>query len=300
MTIITSALGGSGGGRMGTSTRASFRIPIDIIMTGTEHVLCTGGGIQVFDTEEGRPLEFRVSVLNRGNVRINPDITVEIYDKLRSKLVENKTLVFDQRILPTTAVTATKSISLDLPASQYWAMVRVPLCEYGDIQTFDVLAPGGIKDDGEFIRLDAPAWANTGDVVPITAVFRNRGERGVRAVLKGTISRVDNNQIVKVINSDEYIVEPGATAQIQTFFNPVVGGQYVVTGKIFYNNKLTMERNTIINVNGAPVKRAGSSSLWFVLVIIIVILLLLILIRRKKQKERVMQERMARERMMRR
>lgn len=287
MTIITSAIGKDTGTKMGSSTRASFRIPLQVRMSGTERIMCSGGGVQILDTEEGRPLDVKVSILNRGNVRINPNITIEIYDKLRSSLLQNRTVEFGDRILPTLTGTATRSLSMDLDAAQYWAVIRVPMCEYSDLQTFDVLPPGGIKDDGEFIRLEAQSWANTGDIVPITAVFRNKGARGIRAVLKGTIARVDNGQIVKVITSDEYVVDPGVTADMMTYFNPVVGGQYVVTAKVFYNNKLTIERSTLINVNGAPVKSAGGlSTVVIVIVIIIAILFLLILIRRKKDAQR--------------
>lgn len=284
MTIITSGLGRTGGGLMGTSTRASFRVPVLVSMTGTERLACVGGGLTVLDTEEGRPLEFEVSIVNRGNVQINPNITIEVYDKLRSRLIENVTVDFGRRIQPTRTEVALKSVAFDLDASQYWAMVKVPLCEYADLQTFDVLAPGGIKDDGDLLRIDVQSWANTGDIIPVKAIFRNMGERGVRAVFKGTIVRADNRQIVKVIDSDEYIVAPDTTAEILTYFNPQVGGQYVVNGKVFYNNKLTVERSALINVNGAPVDDGSRFPVVMVgIVIVIVILVMLILIKRKKR-----------------
>ncbi|HIH23486.1 TPA: hypothetical protein HA251_00475 [Candidatus Woesearchaeota archaeon] len=284
LTIITSGLGRTGSGLMGTSTRASFRVPILVSMTGTERLACIGGGLTVLDTEEGRPLEFEVGIINRGNVQINPNITIEVYDKLRSQLIENLTVDFGRRIQPTRSETTLKSVAFDLDASQYWAMVKVPLCDYADLQTFDVLAPGGIKDDGDFLRIDVQSWANTGDIIPVKAIFRNKGERGVRAVFKGTIVRADDRQIVKVIDSDEYIVAPGTTAEILTYFNPQVGGQYVVNGKVFYNNKLTVERSALINVNGAPIDDDSSFPFLIVLiVIVIVILTMLILIKRKKR-----------------
>jgi hypothetical protein len=149
-----------------------------------------------------------------------------------------------------------------------------------------VLEPGAIKDDGDFIRIDAPAWAETGEIIPITAVFRNRGARGVRASLKGTITNQDTQEIVKVISTEEFVVDPDATAEIPTFFNPDVGGQYVVSGKIYYNNKLTTERNTLINVNGAPVTSSAFSKTTIIIIaLVIIILVLLILIRRRRQQQ---------------
>ena len=287
MSVLTGELMRTTKGKIGTSTRASFRIPITIHMTGTEHVLCSVGGLVVRDTERGQPLEIKINILNRGNVQINPDIIVEVFDKTRSQNVDNRSVDFGSRILPTVANDATRTLPFDLPPSQYWASVKVPLCNYAGLMSFDVLEPGEIKDDGDFIRIDAPSWANTGDIIPIKAIFRNKGVRGVRASFKGTISRVDTQEIVKVIDSQEYIVDPDATAAIETFFNPQEGGQYRVLGKIYYNNKLTIERDAIINVNGAPIKSPLTlNTMLVIIVIVIVILILLILIRRRKRQAR--------------
>jgi hypothetical protein len=285
LVVITGTIARSEGGNMGTSTRASFRVPVQIRVSGTERIECTVGGVSVLDTERGQPLEVQLSIQNRGNVRINPEVTIEVHDQLQAKSLGIKSAEFGRRILPTVTDEASRSFLFDLAPSQYWATVKVPMCGYSTLQTFDVLEPGGIKDDGDFIRIEAPAWANTGDIVPIQAIFRNKGTRGVRASFRGTISNVATDEIVKVISTDEYVVEPGATAEIPTFFNPVVGGQYTVSGKVFYNNKLTIERNTIINVNGAAVSQAGSSRTWAILIVLtIAILIMLILIQRRKRR----------------
>jgi len=168
---------------------------------------------------------------------------------------------------------------------QYWATVRVPLCNYVGGFTFDVLEPGEIKDDGDFVRIEAPSWANTGDIVPIKAIFRNRGVRGVRAVFKGTVKDASTEEIVKVINTDEYVVSPDQTTELETFFNPLFPGQYVVSGKIYYNNKLSVERSTLINVNGSPTMSTSSTvKIVIIFIVVVAILVLLILIKRKKRK----------------
>ena len=57
-----------------------------------------------------------------------------------------------------------------------------------------------------------------------------------------------------------------------------------MTGKVFYNNKLTPERSTIINVNGAPVRsQGGMPAVMIIMLVIIAILVLLILIQRKRR-----------------
>jgi hypothetical protein len=282
LTITTGTLMHTTQGRMGTSTRASFRIPVKITVTGTERLLCTVGGVQVLDAEEGTPITVRLTLINRGNVRINPNVELEVFDQLQSKSLGTRAVEFGSRVLPTVSQEATRTFVFDLDQDQYWATVRVPECGYSDLMTFDILEPGGVKDDGEFLRIDAPAWGNTGEIIPIKAIFRNKGARSVRASFRGTITNIESGEIVKVINSETYLVDPDLTAEIETFFNPEVGGQYRVSGKVYYNSKLTGERDTLINVNGSPVANGFRPTTAIIIGMIILILLLLIGIRRRR------------------
>jgi len=285
LTIITSEIYRTQQGKMGTSTRASFRIPVTIRLTGNEQLACIVGGIEVLDTEQGLPLSVRLSIINKGNVRINPPFTIEVMDKFRASSVGKGEGIFGSQILPTVTGESIRTLQMPLNPDQYWAIINVPECKYSTMVTFDVLEPGGIKDDGDFIRVEAPAWANTGDIIPIDAIFRNKGARGVRASFKGMITNVASGEIVKSINTDEYVVEPETTANIPSFFNPQEPGQYEVKGKIFYNNKLTGERSTLINVNGASIEQESTlrPAIITIIIIVIIILLLLILIRRRRQ-----------------
>jgi hypothetical protein len=288
LSILTGALLQTGDGRLGTTTRASFRVPVSLAMTGTERVACTVGGVQVLDSEEGNPIQVRLSIHNRGNVRINPGVQIEVFDQLRSKSLGTRSTEFGERVLPTVTSEALRTFAFDLPPRQYWATVSVPECGYNGMLSFDVLEPGSIKDDGELLRISAPAWAETGDIIRIDAVFRNKGIRPVRATFKGTISLVDEEgavqEIVKVIDSEAYTVDPDVTAEIPTFFNPLIGGQYKVTGTVYYNSKLTPERETLINVNGEPVASVGGYATYVLIGMAILILVLLIMIKKKRQQ----------------
>jgi hypothetical protein len=110
----------------------------------------------------------------------------------------------------------------------------------------------------------------------------------VSAKFKGTINSGD--EIFKIIDTDSVDVAPGEITKIRTYFNPLQEGQYMVTGRVLYNKKLTFEKSSVINVNpyGKPAGGAvGVGSVILLMVIIIIILLLIILIvkrGRKKQK----------------
>lgn len=288
MSILTGELSRGGGGQIGSTARASLGVPIIITLTGTQRLACRVSGLRVLDTERGQELEMRLSVHNTGNVRVTPGITLEVFDKLRSGLVLSRTASFGREILPTVTDSTSLFFPLDLASDQYWASVKVPECQGSEFLTFDVLEPGGIKDDGELIRIDAGSWNRVGDIIPVTAVFRNNGVRSLRASFRGKIERVDDGSIVKIIQTDEVIVDPSVTADLQTFFNPTEPGKYRVVGKVFYNQKLTAEKEAIINVNGASVGIAGlRTSTWILLVMMLGIgFLLLLIIRRKRDRMR--------------
>lgn len=290
MSILTGELSRSSGGLLGTATRASLGVPIFLQMTGTERLACQVAGLRVLDAERGRPVQVLLTVLNRGNVRVNPDIEIEVFDKLQENSLAQQTLPFGSSVLPTLSEERYLNFPFtDLDRSQYWARISVPVCGYTNIVSFDVLEVGEIKDDGDFIRIDAASWAKTGDIIPINAVFRNRGVRSVTASFKGTIARIDNDEIVKVVDTEKYLVDPSVTANIETFFNPTEPGQYMVSGRILYNDKLTVEKSTVINVNGSGLPDSGSFSmqtLLLLLMFLVIIWLLFLIIKRRREQQR--------------
>ncbi len=288
MSILTGELSRGGGGQIGSTARASLGVPISIVLTGTQRLACRVNGLRVLDTERGQELEVRLSVQNTGNVRVTPGLTLEVFDKLRSELVASRSASFGREILPTVTESTSLFFPLDLASDQYWASIKVPECQGSEFLTFDVLEPGGIKDDGELIRIDAESWNEVGDIIPVTAVFRNNGARSLRASFRGKIERVDDGSVVKIIQTDEVIVDPSVTADLQTFFNPTEPGKYRAVGKVFYNQKLTAEKEAIINVNGASAGIAGlRTSTWVLLVMMLGIgFLLLLIIRRKRDRMR--------------
>lgn len=286
--ILTGEVARTQGGKIGTMTRAAFLIKIGLGVTGTQAIACDAGGIQIKSTEIGQPFDFIGSIYNKGNVRIRPDFHILIYDQYQTKLLKNITVTASDDVLPTTTAQTLQSVSQDLDVGQYWARVDVPLCGDSSLVTFDVLDRGGIADQGELLSIDLNPWAKTGDIVPIYAVFKNEGSRTESAKFTGTITTADGSSIVKVIDTDTYNVPPGQTARIETFFNPTAPGQYIIAGRVLYNNKLTFQKSTILTVQGpamVAVQQWGGVILLIVFLIIVLLLLILIAKRRKKRRQ---------------
>lgn len=276
--VLTGEIARADGGRMGTSARAAFKINVALGITGVEKRSCILGGVKLKNTEIRQPVDLSYSIKNTGNVRVQPEILIQLYDQ-DENFIDSETLLSDSDVLPTTIQEFFTQFENGLNVGQYWAKVSSPDCAGGSYMTFDVLERGGISDSGELVKINVDSWVNVGDIVPITAVFKNKGSRTVSAKFKGSIMK--GKKLVKIIDTDFYNTPPGEVANIETFFNPDAPGQYEVKGRVLYNNKLTFERSSIINVNGSALTKDSNYIPLFIIVLVIIILLLII---RKKKK----------------
>ena len=289
--FLTGALAGPEG-QFGTAVRAAINIRLGVEVTGQEIVRCDASGFRINDVEEGYPMEFHAIVTNKGNVRISPEFELEFWNQDQTELVETFTFRTNKSILPTVQKNIFHSIPHDLDIGQYWVRISTPLCGNAGsgFITMSVLEKGGVSDKGELLRIENKAWAKTGDIIPIDAVFKNLGSRIVSAKFKGTIT--SGEEIFKIINTDPLDVKPGETVKLRTYFNPVQEGQYMITGRVLYNKKLTFEKSSVLNVNPsgkAPfAKKAFNwTTLTIVIVILIIVLLVMIIKRKKKLRKRL-------------
>ncbi len=287
--LLTSPLTNFGTAQMGSSILTAFSIKVSSEVTGRQVSSCRAAGFDIKDAEISYPLEFYSTIVNTGNVRISPDYVITIWDQEQKEVLFEYEFRTEEELLPTTTKTLYEQIDVDLDIGQYWAEVSSPDC--GDVQllTFNVVERGEIADKGELIRIEHPSWVKTGDIVPITASFRNMGTRYVATKLKGLITLEDN--IIKIIDTDLLDVAPGQTVQLETFFSPKVPGKYEISLRALYNNKLTFEKQSLLNVNPSDefseeLKKLQWKNTKSILLIIIVIIILLFLILIKKKKSR--------------
>ncbi len=288
ITFVTDALAGVSGG-MGSAVRAAIISKTVVDITDKQILMCRAGGLDFKDTEEGKPIEFYASVYNDGNVRLRPVFVIEVWDQMQENIIFSKELVGDE-ILPTTRGEYLFEIENNLKIGQYWVNVLVRSedvslkdCWVSDFLTFSVFERGTILDKGVLEKVSSKTWAFVGEIIPITALFRNEGEKSVDARFKGKITLED--EIVEVLESDELRVLPGESVELTTYFTPKEAGRYVVTGRVLYNNKLTFEKGTIINVNYAQRFEGIKLIPIFSYILILVIILFLIYKIRKERKK---------------
>lgn len=271
-------------GRAGGLVKAAVQMDVNVDITGVEIFKCRAGGFVIKDTEVGYPIEFSATIINDGNVRIKPKITVDIWDQYQEKLVMSKEFQEDE-VLPTVTQTITKQISSEgLPIGQYWVDVNVGECYSGDLLTFSIVEKGGIVDKGELVQISNKPWAYVGETVQINMLFQNLGVRTVTAYFKGNIRKDD--KIVEVIQTEEIDVPSSESMNFFTYFTPEKPGRYIISGRVIYNKKLTYEKGSVLNVNPVPKepRRIGLIQLLIYIIIVVTIMYLVRIIIKEKRK----------------
>jgi len=254
-------------------------------------------GVNVKDIEEGNPIEVKLTAINTGNVRISPEIRVDILDQLKKNVV--KTVDYSEtEILPT----AREGILITIPTDdmklgQYWA--RVILSQDGqeigrEMITFDYLERGALRVKGVLNGVRSSIWVQVGDTARIDASFSNIGEMVTLAKAKFQI--YEGEALKEVIDSEEIRVEVGETVNLTAFYKAEEVGRYEAFCTVFYSGKITDEKSTILNVNPRvapeageeeeePAPSGGDDYTW-IIVILALIIVTLVAIRFMNTKKR--------------
>ncbi|MBN4049142.1 hypothetical protein JYT91_00845 [archaeon AH-315-M20] len=278
-------------GSTGSIAIAAVASDLFINIVDTEILKCTMLGASVSNVEKGDNAEFIVNIRNEGNVIFKPKINIDIWDQSQENII--KTIEYDEtEVKPTikqdiTVVVSTK----DLDIAQYWAEVSAEECGQNKLLTFDVMERGTITTSGVLLAIKNKVWSYVDEIITITAVFQNTGQKKVSAKFKGNIKL--DNELIKILESEELDVGVGEIVDFVMHFTPEKPGRYKVNGRFFHDKKQTFEGGSIINVNPKgfdPVtgkyigEEPKTSNKAYLISIIIIILVILIMIKRKRRK----------------
>ncbi len=265
---------------MGVGVTAGTTSDISVTITGDEIKKAKVESISVKDTEEGSPVEFSVSILNEGNVIINPLIEIEITRKGESEVLKSVEHS-ETEILPTKMRIIRINVDTEgLEIGEYQAIVKVSLDGEelsGKTLGFNIFERGTLSKIGVLQKIWNEPWASAGEVVKIDAYFQNAGELLVTGKFKGEIST--GGRLVEVSESEELEVPVGKVVVMSSYFRPELPGQYVVKGYVIYGGKTTETKESFINVNPAGVAVPQEPDYTLVGVAIIAILIIIILLK---------------------
>lgn len=267
----------------GSSVIAQVIMLIYVEVIGEEVVACRAGAFSVENSEIGEPFLVGGTVYNDGNVRLRPEFIIQVYDQMQTKIIYTSSFL-GSMILPTKNRYIMQEVSHSLPVGQYFAQITLPQCDVTDKTTFDVVEKGQISDSGRMIGIRTNPKVNANELMPIFPVFENSGQRKVTAFFKGELRDLKTDRVVSVLESEKIEVNPKETVEFKMYYTPKKSGDYLVSGRVHYNNKITFdEQSKVIKVEG---NAFSFSWLIYILAYIIIGLVILILIGKIKKAKK--------------
>ena len=263
------------GAVMGIFPALGLRTSIEI--TGEQVLAGNVYRIYVEDNEIGKPVRFKISFSNTGNVRAEPEIDIEI---LKEEAVID-TLKKSDEVIPGGA----KEIIAEWTGNElgeYNANVRVLL--NGDLLSqrdlkFEVLERGALTCMGVVVDVKAPAEVNVSMPVKIEVGFKNTGVVALEAKIKGDVQF--NNKLVEVIESDPVLIEVGDTETLTAYFAQDKPGEYLIDGDVVYEGKKAEISPITISVKS---EEAGKKRIpvFSGLALVVAIILILIFVTKRR------------------
>ena len=284
--LVTTTLGDIGG-EVGSAVRAAVDLKVEARITDVEIRKCRAGSFSMTDVEDGSEASLRFRLMNDGNVRLEPEVSVRIWD-------QNMTEVINSYRTRTSEVSPSKSrmMIVSIPTKQmgtgqYWAEASVSECGANKTLTFDIVEEGAFSSEGRLEAIINEIWVHSGDTVPLTAVFRNTGNRSVLAKFIGEVRLGD--EIVDVLESGELEFAAGSSEIFTLYFNPQKKGRYEAHGHVVYSNKRTKEMMGVINAQAGKGNQGedteSGGSLTLVLLLAALAVLIILVIRKKKRRK---------------
>ncbi len=221
----------------------------------------------VNDVEINRPLHVLVEFENKGNVSAQPVVKAEIVkDNVSLANIENSDTII---LKGTSGVVDLVWDTTGQGTGEYLAGVEVFLgketLEQGD-HTFSILEAGNVNKQGSLEGISLQNEAKANGLLKVLSGFKNSGDVAVSASFLGEVYR--NGDLFEVVESDEVLVQPGASCDIASYVTLGEAGEYEICGHVVYDGISTEDRKYTFSTAVSQSKSApvGKLPLLFVLV----------------------------------
>jgi hypothetical protein len=262
-------------GGSGAKFMPGLIVPVTITVSGQELMDYTIKSFTVVDTEKDEPIKYSITVTNKGNVQIKPNITIEVMnaDKSRTFFTDQ---VAPTAVLPSTDKTIEGTLdSQGMKVGRYWIRFTPYLLDRTlpkkEID-FKIVEVGALSLSGELTDLIIPKTAAPGDKVRVTAYFNNTCDKVLEA--QSSCEILTGGKLADTIDSKLLQVEPGMTGELASYFTVPSAGEYQFKCIVNYQNKQTDAREATLTAEGSG---GGSSSTNYVLIGAIGLVMLVVL-----------------------
>lgn len=234
-TFITAHFEEEGSGQeLALNLAASIKAKLKI--SGKQVVDLQVRDISVGSTEQGMPLVFIAELKNNGNVRASPFAEISIRKNSRQITRQSAEL---PELLPGSAQKPQINLSTeDLEPGNYTASVSIMLSnrKINERQlNLTILPYGTFTRAGRFVKLSMDEKPEIGKISKLTAQFANTGSIAARVKLLTEVYLED--ELTGVIESEELLVNPSETAELESYFSPESTGSYTLISKVSFEGK---------------------------------------------------------------
>jgi len=248
--VLTSLARAAASEGAGASVSVGAEVGVIFGVTGEQKIAGSLIDVAASDVEVGSPLDLRTTVQNSGNVQVTPQIELSVVDP-QGAVVGGATFA-DEMVYPgETKVVTARWDTTGQRLGERVARVRV---KFGDVDLgvqearFNILAVGTLSRRGELEGLELQGKPAVGGVAKVIGDFRNTGQIDTRARLLAEVYR--GSTLTQAANSEERLVERGATAPLELFVDVPTSGTYSVRAKVNFEGKETDVRELTFTVGG--------------------------------------------------
>lgn len=243
-------------GQTGVAVIGGITAELRVTVSGTEVISYEMLKARVGNIEIGYPIKFDVDIMNDGNVRVKPEIKIEVLDEKETNVLIS-VVHSETEILPTKR----EEIRIKVPSTGLDVGLyvgRVTVKDKIEKLLFDVFPKGTLALQAELLDLRASKiWLQSGESVKFEGRVKNVGELPISsAKLVGEAYLIDpqygTEELLGTFESEKLDIPLETEIVLTSFFTPTKPGRYRIKGIVYYAGKKSRPKETIINVLEKP------------------------------------------------
>ena len=237
--VLTTTSAGADAEGSGVGVNLGAEVSVRFAVSGTQRIEGQFIDAGASDVESGYPLRIQSSLVNTGNVQINPEIDVDIVDTAGNAVDHFSSA--DQVLFPNDRKQiVTEWSTTGRTTGERIARITV---KYGALELgtkevrFTIVPVGTFTRRGELQEVRLTNKPRAGDLAKLVAVFNNTGQIETKGKFLGELYAGD--RLIEQLSSSEQLLLPGGTGELEILARVVENGTYTVKGKVNYEGRET-------------------------------------------------------------
>ena len=249
-----------GGNGAGASVNIGAEILVQAIVSGTQVIDGKLIDASVNQVELGSFMRINSVVQNLGNVRVNPQVTLEVLNP-EGTVVFQETFQQESIFASETGAVSAEWDTTGQELGDYRVKTSV---RFGDFDVgerefdFTILPFGTLTRQGELRSLELVVKPDPQDLGMMHAIFQNTGQIDTLAKFIGEFYFGD--KLIDVLTSEEVLVLVGEQKRLEVFPRAGEAGEYSIRGKVNFEGKETEVLIMNFMVAAAAVATNGEST----------------------------------------